>query len=506
MSAEDPRGTDRPLTLCLAALGGQGGGVVSDWLVEAAQHEGWLVQATSVPGVAQRTGATIYYLELFSRAALPEGIERPVFALMPLPGDVDIVVATELVEAGRACERGFITPDRTALITSTHREYTISEKSHPGDGRTDASTVLQTVRAAARRCIALDMAEVAARSGGRLSAVVLGVLAGSGLLPFREEAFRAAIRASGIAVESNLAAFEAGLGAARRGEARAAQAPPAAAPAAAVSPPVQALFERIAAQFPPALHELLQHATRRLVDYQDVGYAREYLERCRECLALEPAPAASSEPRLTRVFARGLALWMSFEDTIRVADIKTRPERLAQARHHARARPGDVVRVTEFVRPRAEEICGTLPARLGARLLASPRARRVLARFTAGRQITTTNVSGYLLLRALAGLRRWRRGTLRFREEHARIARWWALIRQLAPLDYDRAVEVAEAQSLVKGYGDTHERGLAKFAAIASFAAAMPASPDGAERLRALRALAARDETGAETLRASRST
>ena len=45
----------RPLSIAIAALGGQGGGVLSDWLVAVAELHGWIVQATSVPGVAQRT-------------------------------------------------------------------------------------------------------------------------------------------------------------------------------------------------------------------------------------------------------------------------------------------------------------------------------------------------------------------------------------------------------------------------------------------------------------------
>ena len=56
---------DRPMTLTIAALGGQGGGVLTEWLVSAARMGGCHAQATSVPGVAQRTGATIYYLEFF---------------------------------------------------------------------------------------------------------------------------------------------------------------------------------------------------------------------------------------------------------------------------------------------------------------------------------------------------------------------------------------------------------------------------------------------------------
>src|SRR5437016_10367292 len=99
----------RPITIAVVALGGEGGGVLADWIVDLAEHNGYLAQATSVPGVAQRTGSTIYYLEMFPEAAARAAGQEPVFALMPVPGEVDVVVASELMEAGRAVQRGFVT-------------------------------------------------------------------------------------------------------------------------------------------------------------------------------------------------------------------------------------------------------------------------------------------------------------------------------------------------------------------------------------------------------------
>src|SRR5689334_25399832 len=124
--------TQRPIKLCVAALGGQGGGVLTEWLIRIAEAEGYLVQSTSVPGVAQRTGATIYYLEFFPRAEVERAGREPVMALMPVPGDVDCVIASELAEAGRAIQRGLVDRERTTLIASTHRSYVISEKSAMG--------------------------------------------------------------------------------------------------------------------------------------------------------------------------------------------------------------------------------------------------------------------------------------------------------------------------------------------------------------------------------------
>ncbi len=109
----------RPITIAVVALGGEGGGVLADWIVDLAQHGGYLAQATSVPGVAQRTGATVYYVELFAEAAAQAASREPVLALMPVPGDVDIVLASELMEAARAVERGFV----NAGPDAPHRLY-----------------------------------------------------------------------------------------------------------------------------------------------------------------------------------------------------------------------------------------------------------------------------------------------------------------------------------------------------------------------------------------------
>ena len=173
--------TQRPIKLTIAALGGQGGGVLADWLIEIAESEGYIAQSTSVPGVAQRTGATIYYLEFFPRAAADRAGRLPVMALMPVPGDVDCVLASELAEAGRAIQRGLVTPECTTLISSTHRSYAIGEKSAMGQGAADAAELLDVVRGSAKRLVLFDMEETAERNQSVISSVLLGALCGSGV-------------------------------------------------------------------------------------------------------------------------------------------------------------------------------------------------------------------------------------------------------------------------------------------------------------------------------------
>jgi indolepyruvate ferredoxin oxidoreductase beta subunit len=428
------------ITIAVLALGGQGGGVLSDWLVALGEAQGYVVQATSVQGVAQRTGSTVYYLELF-----PKSARAPVLALMPAPGDVDIVIASELMEAGRAVLRGFVT-GRTTLITSTHRIYAIAEKSASSGGIADGSKVMEAARKNAKALVAFDMDAASERTGAAISAVMLGALAKSGTMPFPRDAYEAAIRASGIAVDANLAGFAAG-------------------------------FEgRDAEPKPQQPLDVAAEGVRRLTDYQDAHYAGLYLER------LKPF----ADPALKREVARALALWMSYEDVMRVAQLKARRARMDDVRAEVRAHPGQIVHVTEYLHPRWEELCDTLPAGLGERLLESKRLRRLFATwFEKGRHVRTTNVFWFVALSWLARRRRKRRSTLRYRTENARIEAWLATIAQ--ELDPAVAIELARAQNLIKGYGDTHARGLAKFNALMETYRGQRGAPGLAETLRKAR-------------------
>ena len=539
----------RAITVAILAMGGEGGGVVSDWLVDLAEHGGWIAQATSVPGVAQRTGATIYYVELFPEApARARGLD-PVLALMPVPGEVDLVVASELMEAGRAVQRGFVTADRTTLVASSHRVYAVLEKIAMGDGRVDTEVLRAGARAAAREFLEADYAAIAEGCGSVIGASLFGAIAASGRLPFTREAFEAAIRRGGVGVDSSLRAFAAGHDAALAGRAAdaairqaaqpggapataatpvaeppsAASATPVAAPAptpqpavsviqlqrrpgaapAAAAPPapmpgprLEALARRVRDTLPAAVHPVAFAALVRLTDYQDVAYAGHYLDLLAPFAEFEVGrddPGAT----LLEAVARTLALWMSYEDTVRVADLKTRATRFERVGREVRARDDQLLSIAEFLHPRVEEIADTLPAGLGRWLLATGWARRLVGRFAhEGRIVRTTSLRGFLLLRTVAGMRRWRRGSLRYAAEHARIGRWLAAIRDAAPHDRALAVQIAEAQRLVKGYGDTHARGLRSFEAVMAALPRIAGRPDAAARLRALCDAALADEHG----------
>ena len=487
-------GQERAVSIAVVAMGGQGGGVLASWIVGLAEAHGWHVQSTSVPGVAQRTGATLYYVEM-----MPPGPGRaPVLSLMPAQGDVDIVLATELMEAGRSILRGLVTPDRSTLIASTHRLYAVAEKEKPGDAIADPDTVMAAAGVAAKRVIAFDMETVARRHRSVISACMFGALAASRALPFAQESFEAVIATGGRSAGPSLAAFRAAVA-----EAASEPAAPAVTksnqrlavlPASAGRPDLDGLLARIR-EYPAALHGILFAGVKRTTDFQDPAWAGEYLDRIAAIHALDRAHGGDAKAfRLTAAAAKYVAVAMSYDDVIRVAELKTRPQRDARVRADNAVGDGDIVYTTEYMHPRLEEIAGTLPAPLGRFLEAHPGAFGWA--FRSGRRVRTGTVSWFLMLYALSALKPLRRTTLRHRREMAHLDGWLALVRQHAGSNYDLAVEIVAVRRLVKGYSDTHARGLSKFDRVLGAVPLLAPRSDGADWLRRLRDAALMDEGG----------
>lgn len=488
------------ITLAIAAMGGQGGGVLADWIVAIAEQSGYFIQTTSVPGVAQRTGATIYYLELF-----PETPDKqlPILGLMPIPGDVDIVVAAELAEAGRAVQRGIVTPDRTTLIASTHRAYAYAEKSALGDGRISTDDTAAAIRDAAKTLISFDMQALAEAHGTVISATLFGALAGSGALPFPRAAFEAAITDTGKAVAANLAAFAAAYEYAAQPGTVPVTAPDPGTEVAAdpnVAPEIALLVRRINDELPAGIADTARHGLRRALDYQDAAYGAQYLDRLvhfsRHTRGVAPD---RDHDALLNAFARHLALWMTYEDTIRVADLKIRRQRFERCREEVRAGDDEIVHLTEFMHPRIEEVADTLPAPLGRWLLGNEWTRNLLTRtLLRERKIHTSKLGGFCLMYGLSALRRFRRSSLRFVTEQQRIEAWLTRLETLAETNYPAAIEVVLCQNLIKGYSDTHARGLTNFNRIMATLDRAGLDQVTAEAVRTLRDAALADEHGTQ--------
>lgn len=493
------RREDRPLAVAILAMGGQGGGVLADWIVALAEGAGWVAQTTSVPGVAQRTGATIYYVEMIR--ARPDA--SPVLSLMPAAGDVDVVLAAEWMEGGRAILRGLVTPERTTLIASTHRSFAVVEKERPGDGIGDSTAVAEAAGIATKRTIAFDMAALAEANGSVVSASLFGALAGSGALPFPREAFEGAIRAGGVGVEASLRAFAAGFD--RAGKAGKPDLPPKGPDKALPEPPVRvgapaldALLARIHGEVPPAARAMAYAGVRRLTDWQDPAYADAYLSRLKTFLAEIPAATTLGFGDAIAVeAARQIAVAMAYDDMYRVADLKIRETRFDRVRREVAARADQIVLTTEFMHPRMEEVCSALPARLGAWIESRPGLFRALDRIVnRGRRVRTGTILGFLQLYAVASFKRFRLGALRHGREMAHMEAWLALAGRHLATDPALALEVLKCRRLVKGYSDTHARGLSKYDRVAAMVPRLAGRTDAADWVRRLRQAALLDEAG----------
>lgn len=486
----------RAISIAILAMGGEGGGVLADWIVDIAEHAGYCAQTTSVPGVAQRTGATIYYVEIFPDALARASGKEPVLALMPVPGEVDLVIASELMEAGRAVQRGLVTPDRTTLIASTHRVYSMTEKTAANDARVDAEKLKEGCQRAAKNCVQRDFARIASEKRSVISAALFGALAATKALPFEREQFEDAIRRGGVGVESSLEAFAAGFEAAVEEPATSTDSSPAADNKSTVSGNQASLAEHLRSRFPIPSHEILTAGIAKLTDYQDKRYSEVYLDRLEKIRDLDEQ-FGSGDYRLLRECGRWLALWMSYEDAIRVADLKIRRARFERVEHDSQAKAGQLLQIHEFLYPRVEEITDILPQKLGRWLLRSGWPKRVLARLTErGRVVQTTSLRGFLQLYWIAALRRWRRGTLRFAVEQEQMDLWLARVVDLAQKEYATACQVAEFPRVLRGYGETHARGRENFGALMDAVPGLVGTADAQTKLKRLNEAALADESG----------
>ena len=437
-----------PLRILISALGGEGGGVLASWIADAAIADGHVAQRTSVPGVAQRTGSTTYYIEMV-RA---EG-RRPILSLAPTAGEVDLFIATELLEAGRLIQAGFVTPDRTTVIAPLRRVYAITEKIAMSDGRADSDLIVNAAKQFSQAHHIADFQALADGARAQLNAVLFGLAARR--LSISPQACRKAIEADGRAIEANLRGFDAGFAFEAKEPAPDINAAPANIAPAATE------YDGAISSLPIEVHAVAREGLSRSVDFQNAAYARLYLERVQRF-----AQAPGADGAFLADLARHLAIRMTSEDVVRVAQLKLRETRLAMVRAEARAKPGDIVRIIEFLKPGPHEILSILPAPLARSLLAIVRMMK-LERAAIPMRVHTTGLFGYLQLRALSSLRALRPISLRAAEEKAWIENWLDLIDKALRTDCEAARQIVETAQLVRGYGETWERGHVNWRKIA---------------------------------------
>lgn len=480
------------IKLAVMAVGGQGGGVLTSWIEALARSQGYACQATSVAGVAQRTGTTIYYVEM-----TPESDQQPIFALAPAAGDVDVLIAAEMMEVGRSVLRGFVTPDRTTLIGSTHRALAVSEKTAPGDAIADSDEVRVAAEIAAKSLILANMDELALGQGSVISSSLFGALAGSGALPFAREAFEDAIRAGDKGVEPSLRAFSVGFDTAQNGIAEPKK------DDVKLKPEMKGTGNQIQkwealVKRTQGLPQLVQHIAlsglMKVVDFQDTVYGARYLQRIEDVVKRDDE---NNGWLLSQTAAKYIANAMAYDDLIRVADLKTRGPRFNRIREEMGVESAQLVQLTEFFHPRAEEIASLMPAMMGAKWEKSPKRMALLNKlFNKGRRLRTHTLGSFLMLYFLGGLKGYRMRTRRHEVEVEHLERWLEQSLGVLETDYALAVEMFRNRRLVKGYSDTHLRGLSKFRSVMEAADLLEGRTDAAEWMARLREAAIKDPEG----------
>ncbi|MBX3601917.1 MAG: indolepyruvate oxidoreductase subunit beta family protein [Rubrivivax sp.] len=476
-----------PVTVLVCALGGEGGGVLAEWLYGAAVRAGHAAQSTSIPGVAQRTGATTYYVEV-APAPLAAGAPRPVFGLAPVPGGVDLLVSSELLETARQVAAGMASRERTQILSSTARALTVAEKMALTDGRADAAKLVGALQRHAAQVDLLDFGTLARESGTAISAVLLGAIAASGVLPLPRAAYEEQIRASGKGVAASLRGFALAFDTLRQRQDQQAAA-------------VALVQDMLPAAAPAASPDLRALARQRLRDYQDEAYARLYDERLARLEAAERAadPAAARGGAIVQEATRWLALWMAFDDIVRVAALKLAASRLARVRREVGARDDEIVRVYDHFKPGVPEFAALLPAPLASRLLAWDRRRIAAGRepWALPLKVGAHGVFGALALRFVAALKGQRRRGSRFALEQSLIERWLAAVERGTREHWALGHELAQCGRLVKGYGSTNERGKDNLLHIVDHLAAGPQpAAERAAAVRAAREAALADDAG----------
>ena len=175
----------KKISILITALGGEGGGTLMNWILDCARKQDLFVQGTSVPGVAQRTGSTSYYIEICESNY--EVGKEPVLSMYPIAGMVDLVVSSELLETARVMERGFVHPDRTTLVSSNSRKLTNTEKSDLYDGMFASNKIIETGTKMSKNSIFLDLQDIAEKTSTIISSPMFGAIAATKILPWEKE-------------------------------------------------------------------------------------------------------------------------------------------------------------------------------------------------------------------------------------------------------------------------------------------------------------------------------
>ncbi len=443
----------RSLRVLIATVGGQGGGVLSDWLIHGLLNANWNAASIGLLGLSQRAGTVTYYCEASS-----DKEEKIVTSMFAMPGDVNLFIGQELLELGRLLSAGYASDD-CVIIGNLGRTYTTLEKMPSENGVYDSSIITNAAeKLSPKNNYLVDApAYVTAHQLQHLTsnAFLLGLVVASPVIDLPTEPFIKAIRDSEVNVNGNIKAFELGyqmfkdekihLGVNQfeiKDNLLSSK-------LKASCTNTDTLFEKIKSRCSKEVIDSIEFACQRLEDYQDKEYVQSYLGMIDELRNINLVRPATVE-----AFAKNSALWLSYEDIPRVGQLKTKPDRFAKVFKEHGIGPQHIVKITDYFVPDVEQLVGMLPQPIAKLIM------KIGSRFThdfEGKsfplKIKSTSILGYWSLRLLSIGRYWRRSSLRHQYEMSKFNFWFDNLKRTQEESPAVAQIVAELARVIKGYG-----------------------------------------------------
>ena len=282
--------------ILIAGVGGTGVITLSQVIAVAAHLDARRVSTLDMTGLAQKGGAVISHVRI--------GVDD-VWRTRLAHEETDVLIAADPVTATSQEVAPLLSQERTCAVVNealspSHLSVVDHDREH---GLTDVLDELLPWVHSMTAVDALKVADEQAGIGTVANSVLLGLAYQRGLLPVSLASLRRAIELNAVAVEANLAAFDAGRMHEHEDTYR----------DASMTPPTENV---------PDLDEFIETRARRLEDYQDVDLAdiyRAHLKRIR----LSDMGAKDGSFPVTHAAADALYHFMAIKDEYEVARLLT---------------------------------------------------------------------------------------------------------------------------------------------------------------------------------------
>lgn len=441
------------MKILIPSVGGLGVGVFVEWLSAAAIFQGLQPNVLNLPGVSQRAGRTLSYLEI-GNGTMP-------FSPFPERGRIDLIISQEFLELIRILKEGYGGKNCRVLGT-TYRYYTTYEKLSLKRDVYTYDNLRNVIEDNSEDHIVVDIYKMGIPDF--TNAHLLGLLCASGYLPvIRRESYEKAIGTVGIDPERNLRDFASGYELLEKVKERSGSINQTTTRVNRFLPDgyIRESIEKLGSIYGKDVRDVLAEAVRQIIGYQDIGYAELFVCRVDELHAyiLKSNVGTKLTSEVIKEFAKTLAVRMMYEDVIRVAEKKVSKERFERIKRLYKIRDTDVFWIKDFFRPELDELYGILPYSLGKSL------DRILSKHKISwkTEISTNHISGFLLLKGMSKLRFLRRHSFRYKRENALIEKYIEHVKRCLTHGLESAYLAAKGGAIVRGYGDVRKETIRKW-------------------------------------------